>query len=113
MFLINKKASLNREIVLTCVINPEIASTDILPGETRLYKKWAVLLAQFDVQYAVNTMACFAVKPREGHLKRMLRVFRYLKYHQKGRIKIDTDLPNYDGLEFMQYDWMEHYPDAF
>ena len=75
--------------------------------------QWAVSIARWDIQFAVNSMARFASKPREGHLKRMLRIFGYLKYHAKGRIKIDMEAPNYDNLKFTEYDWTQHYPEAF
>jgi hypothetical protein len=45
-------------------------------------------------------------------MKRMLRVFGYLKYHEKARIKFDVTVPNYDGLEFKDYNWSQQYPDA-
>jgi hypothetical protein len=57
-------------------------------------------------------MARFAVCPREGHLKRMLRIFGYLKYHTKARIKFDLDDPQIGGLEFKEFEWNEQYPCA-
>jgi len=50
--------------------------------------------------------------PREGHLKRCLRLFGYLKHHQKHQIKQDLGNPNYQGLNFVQHDWKEQYPEA-
>jgi hypothetical protein len=74
--------------------------------------KWAVTLAGFDIQFAINSMARFSNAPREGHMKQMLRIFGYLKYHEKAWIKFDVTVPNYDGLELKDYDWSLQYPDA-
>ena len=56
--------------------------SDLLPdSEITKYQmlcgsgQWAVTIGRFDVQYAINTIARFAIAPREGHLKRMLRNF--------------------------------------
>jgi hypothetical protein len=99
--------------------HPEMDESDLLTGEEiSLYQmlvgsgQWAVTLTRFDIQFAVNSMARFSNAPRQGHMKRMLRVFGYLKYHEKARIKFDTTLPNYEGLEFKNYDWSQQYPDA-
>jgi hypothetical protein len=99
--------------------HPEMDETDLLTGEEiSLYQmlvgsgQWAVTLTRFDIQFAVNSMARFSNAPREGHMKRMLRVFGYLKYHEKARIKFDVTVPNYDGLEFKDYDWSQQYPGA-
>ena len=46
-------------------------------------------------------------------MKRVLRVFGYLvKHHLKARTLIDLDEPNYDGVDFLEHDWTETYPDA-
>ena len=74
--------------------------------------QWAVSLGRFDIQYAVNTMARFAVCPREGHMKRMLRIFGYLKYHTKGRLRFDLSEPLIDSLDFKDFEWNELYPEA-
>ncbi len=100
--------------------HPEMDDSDIL-GEDQVQHyqmlcgsaQWAVSLGRFDIQYAVNTMSRFAVCPRDGHLKRMLRIFGYLKYHHKGMIKFDLDYPNFDSLDFKEFDWSEAYPEAY
>ena len=99
--------------------HPEVDETDFLFGqEITKYQmlcgcaQWAVTLGRFDVQFATNTLARYATMPREGHLKRMLRLFGYLKHHLKGRIAFDMDEPNLQGLEFLDHDWKYNYPDA-
>ena len=70
--------------------HPEIDESDLLdPEETTKYQmlvgcaQWAVSLGRYDIQYATNLMARFAHCPREGHMKRMFRIFGYLKHHAK------------------------------
>jgi hypothetical protein len=74
--------------------------------------QWDVTLTRCDIQFAINSMARFSNAPCEGHMKRMLQIFGNLKYHEKARIKLDTTLPNYEGLEFKDYNWSQQYPDA-
>ena len=99
--------------------HPEVDESDLLtPAEITRYQmlvgcaQWAVTIGRFDIQYATNTLARFAVAPREGHVKRMLRLFGYLKHHAKYRLAFDMDPPNYEGLEFMEHDWTLLYPQA-
>ena len=68
----------------------EMDDTDLLvPGEIPIYQmmigclQWAVTLGRYDIQYATNTLARFGQNPRDGHLKRALRVFGYLKFHAR------------------------------
>ena len=99
--------------------HPEIDETDLMDAtEMNMYQmlvgsaQWAVTLGRYDIQYAVNTMARFAMAPRQGHVKRMLRLFGYLKHHKKFRIAFDTGEPYYGDLDFVEHDWSEHYPDS-
>ena len=99
--------------------HPEINETDLLaPQEISQYQmlvgcaQWTVTLGRYDVQYATNTLARYGTTPREGHLKRMLRLFGYLKHHQKYRIAFDNGDPSYDNLEFFEHDFTGLYPDA-
>ena len=99
--------------------HPEMDDTDYLYGsDISMYQmligcaQWAVTLGRFDVQYATNTLARYAIQPREGHFKRCLRLFGYLKYHSKARLRFDPSDPNYDGLKFDNQDWANLYPGA-
>ena len=47
------------------------------------HTQWVVSLGRRNIQYATNLMARFAHCPREGHMKRMFRIFAYLKHHAK------------------------------
>ncbi len=99
--------------------HPEMDVSDLLvPSEIPIYQmmigylQWAVTLGRYDIQYATNTLARFGQKPREGHLKRALRVFGYLKYHARGKLYLDPSPISYDGIDFKDEDWTECYPDA-
>lgn len=99
--------------------HPEMDDTDLLvPSEIPIYQmmigclQWAVTLGRYDIQYATNTLARFGQKPREGHLKRALRVFGYLKFHARGKLYLDPSPISYEGIDFKDEDWIECYPDA-
>ena len=99
--------------------HPEVDETDLLdPEQVSIYQmligcaQWAVTIGRFDIQYATITMAKYGQMPREGHLKRVLRIFGYLKNHYKHRILVDVTEPDYSGFKFMEYDWKTTYPGA-
>jgi hypothetical protein len=74
--------------------------------------QWAVPIGRFDIQYATNTLARFSTCPRIGHIKRIVRVFGYLKHHMKHRIEFNNDPPDYSGLNCLDHDWSTNYPGA-
>ena len=41
--------------------------------------EWAVQIGIFDIRYAVTSLNRFSAAPREGHLKRLVKIFGYLK----------------------------------
>ena len=99
--------------------HPEMDESDLLVGtDIPLYQmllgcaQWAVTLGRFDIQYATNTLARFGSVPREGHLKRCLRLFGYLKHNHKARIVFDPTNPNLEALKFENHDWTDLYPFA-
>ena len=98
--------------------HPEIDESDFLaPEQVKLYQmligcaQWAVTLGRYDIQYATNTLARYAAFPREGHFKRVLRMFGYLKHHLKHRIEFDPIPPDFSNVLFLQHDWTNHHPD--
>jgi hypothetical protein len=100
--------------------HPELDESELLIGrDVSIYQmligsaQWAITLGRFDIQYATNTMARYASMPREGHMKRCIRIFGYLKHNAKGRIVFDPADPNYDDIDFSkESDWTDLYPDA-
>ena len=97
--------------------HPELDESDLLPQQdVAIYQmligcaQWAVTLGRFDIQYATNTLARYASMPREGHLKRCLRLFGYMKYNPKGRLVFDPTNPDLSEFEFQSHDWTDIYP---
>ena len=69
-------------------------------------------LGRFDVHFAVSTLGRYSAAPRQGHVKAMLRVFGYLKYHMKRQILCNTEEPEFDKAKMVKHYWSELYPDA-
>jgi hypothetical protein len=99
--------------------HPESDESDFLgEKDASLYRgligsaNWMITLGRFDIAYATNAMARFGMKPREGHLKAMLRLFGYIKWHPKGQIIVDTNYMDWSPYQVEDHDWTEFYPDA-
>jgi hypothetical protein len=74
---------------------------------------WIIILARFDIAYAISAMSRFNKLPREGHLKAVKRILSYLKTFPKGRVIIDTSYPHHSVYPVEDHsNWMEFYPDA-
>ena len=53
------------------------------------------------------TLGRFRNAPRRGHLDNIERIVGYLRAHPDAAIRFRTEIPNYDGIEVPDYDWME------
>ena len=76
--------------------------------------QWLISLGRFDIACAIMTMSRFRAAPREEHMKRMKRmkrIYGYVKQYQKGCIRVRVDLPNYTDLQQVKYDWTSVYGD--
>lgn len=51
--------------------------------------QWAVFLCRIDICFAVSSLSRFCACPREGHFKRALRIWGYLKKYQDRSLCID------------------------
>jgi len=100
--------------------HPELDDSELLDDDdTTRYRmltgslNWAVTIGRVDVMFAATTMARYNHAPRSGHMKVMLRVFGYLKYHIKGTIRIDTSYPPVpdEATASTEY-WKKLYPEA-
>ena len=69
--------------------------------------QWLVTLGRFDVATAVTTMSRFRIAPRQGHLKRVKRIYAYVKQYPHAAIRVRTGMPDYSSLPEQRYDWME------
>jgi hypothetical protein len=99
--------------------HPEADETDFLgEKDASLYRgligsaNWMITLGRFDIAYATNTMARFGMKPRQGHLKAMLRFFGYIKKYQNGQLLVDANYMDWNPYKTEAHDWGEFYPDA-
>ena len=78
---------------------------------------WIVGIGRFDIAHATSTLARFSACPRQGHLKRALRVFAYLKRRPNRRLVMDSRDPIITGGDCKTGDMMAErlqsdYPDA-
>ena len=54
-------------------------------------------------------MSRFRAALREGHMKRMKRIYGYVKQYPKGAICVRLGLPNYSDLPLEKYEWTSIY----
>ena len=92
--------------------------TSLPSGEITIYQmligcaQWAVTLGRYDIQCATNTLARFGPLPREGHKKKAIRIFGYLRHHPKARTICDPRPLNLNSIKFEEHDWTDLYPFA-
>jgi hypothetical protein len=67
--------------------------------------QWLISLGRFDISCAIMTMSRFRAAPREGHMKRLKRIYGYVQQYPKGAIRVRVGLPDYSGLKDTKYDW--------
>ena len=46
---------------------------------------------------------------QQGHIRKMLRLFGYLKHHKRFRLAFDTGESFYEDLDFVEHNWSELY----
>ena len=72
---------------------------------------WLISLGCFDIACAIMTMSRFRAAPCKGHMKRMKRIYGYVKQYQKGYIRVRVDLPDFTDLQHVKYDWTSIFGD--
>ena len=92
--------------------HPEIDDTPLLDMEdVKKYwqmigeMQWAVALGRIDIIAATVTMARFRPAPRQGHLKRLKRVYCFLRNYKKTAIKFNTEMPDYSNYKVEKKNW--------
>jgi hypothetical protein len=92
--------------------HPEADETDFLgEKDASLYRgligsaNWMITLGRFDIAYATNAMARFGMKPRQGHLKAMLRLFGYIKKYQNVQLLVDANYMDWSPYKTEAHDW--------
>ena len=85
--------------------HPEVDTTDLLDEKgIRVYQsmigalQWSVTLGRFDIACAVMCMSRFRAAPRQGHLKRLHRLYGYLRFAPDAAIRFRTGIPDNELL---------------
>ena len=71
--------------------------------------QWLISLGRFDIACAIMTMSRFCAALRKGHIKRMKRIYEYVKQYPKGAIRVRLGLPDYSDLPLEKYEWTSIY----
>lgn len=74
--------------------------------------RWSVELGRIDIHVSVALMSSYSASPRIGHLEEVLRIFAYLKKHDRSRMVFDDNLPSISDERFKTVEWADFYPDA-
>ncbi len=74
--------------------------------------QWAVTLGRMDIHCAVMSMGRYRMQPRIGHLKRLERIFGFLRNYKAASIKFRTELPDYSMYKEVKHDWKYIYGDV-
>ena len=71
-------------------------------------EQWNVSIGRFDTQSALMSMSRNRNAPREGHLKRVKRIFGYLCRFKHFKLRFQVDELDYSNVQAIpDYDW-EH-----
>ena len=78
---------------------------------------WIVCLGGIDIGFATPSLSRFTACPSEGHMKRILRVYDYLKIYKNGRYVVNSRDPILvGGKDYLEKDYTKmfenQYPDA-
>ena len=106
----------------TC--KPEHDKSELLcPKQHRIFQQligiaqWLITCGRLDLSFAINSLSRFSAAPREGHLKLLVRVFKYINQFPSKWIRIDHSdhIPKgtlEDPTKGKIVEWMDYYPDA-
>ena len=94
--------------------HPEMDSSQELDEDgIRIYQsligalQWAVTLGRFDILVGVATMSSFRVAPRGSHLKRLKRMYGYLKRNSDVAVRFHIRIPNHESIGTPEdYEWI-------
>ena len=92
--------------------HPELDTSEKLAHKDIIYYQsmigslqWAVSLGCFDMNSIVMTLSTFRSAPRQGHQKRLQRIYVYIAKFGESAIRIQTQEPNYPNIVIKEYDW--------
>jgi hypothetical protein len=72
--------------------------------------QWLSELGWIDITFATLSMAKFSAAPLANHLTYVLRIFSYLKTHDRSRLVFDHEKRDWSHRNFTDYDWQDQYP---
>ena len=67
--------------------------------------QWGVSLGRFDINTTIMKMLSLQTSRKQGHLKRLQRMYEYLSKFSEYAMKIRTEEPDYSGISIKQYEW--------
>ena len=74
--------------------------------------QWIITSGRFDIAYAVTSLSQFNSRPREGHMKRIRKIFGYLKkYPNRGFVINPQDFNPIPSNEKLEPDFGNQYAD--
>ena len=70
--------------------SPELSNEEQTKYQSNIgILQWIVTSGRFDISYAVASLSRFNSRPREGHMKRVRKIFGYLKKYPKRGFLVD------------------------
>ena len=97
--------------------HPELDESEFLNDDDHTYYQsligvlqWLSELGRIDITFATSSMAKFSASPRTNHLTYVLRIFSYLKTHDRSRVVFDYEKRDWSNRDFTDYDWKGQYP---
>jgi hypothetical protein len=92
--------------------HPEMDTSELLDDSgIKMYQsmvgalQWAVSIGRFNIHAAIMTMSRFRLAPRSGHLYRLKSMYGYLKKYRHGAIQIRTEMPSFNDIQEVEYNW--------
>jgi hypothetical protein len=68
---------------------------------------WPISLGRFGILTATMTNSQFCSAPRNGHIKRVKWMYRYLQKLKNASIRVRTEEPDFTATSIQAYDWSE------
>jgi hypothetical protein len=91
---------------------PEVDTSDLLDKKCiQTYQsmigelQWTVTIGRFDIIMAEMTMSGFWVAPIQGHLQRLMIIYRYISKMRHATIRVCTEEPDYSDVSDLNHDW--------
>ena len=92
--------------------HPELDESPLLDDKgIKIYQslvgacQWVIQLGRFDIAVHVMSLSSFRAAPREGHLRRMRKIYGYIMKYKHGIIRFNTDMPDLSDLPTHDHDW--------